>query len=388
MKYDFDTVVDRAGTWSLKWGHPTFTPRTIAMEVADMDFKTAPAIIEEMHRVADFGMWGYTGENCTPAYAQAVCRWFSVRHGWDFGPEAVIHVNGTVAALDVALNAFTAPGDGVVLCRPVYGHFTSDIEAHGRRVESVHLREDDGYYTMDFAGIDQALAKPENKIFLLCSPANPAGRVWTAEELRRLSELCKKHGKVLVSDEVHCDILRAGVRHIPTALAAVPGTRLVTLTAVNKTFNLAGLACSNTIITDGALREEYRAHLGEQLPSPFAVAACVTAYGGACDEWVAELNEYLDGNIDFALDFIRRRLPKARCRRPEGTYTLWIDFSGYGLPDAEVHRRIYSPEGADVCLQDGLAHDPDQGACWQRMCVPCARSVLAQALERMAAQFE
>ena len=397
MKYDFDTVIDRRGTWSAKWegwrAHPDyqapFTERTIPMMVADMDLKTAPAIIEEMHRVADFGMWGYTSENASPEYARAVCGWYARRHNWHFAPEAVQHINGTVAAIGVALKAFTAPGDSIVICRPVYGHFTSYIQDQGRRVESVHLIDDGtGYYTMDFDGIDKAMAKEENKIFLLCNPANPAGRVWTEEELRTLSEICKKHDKLLISDEVHCDIVRTGLQYVPMGRVAAEGTKLIVVTGVNKTFNLAGLFCSQAIIPDKALREAYQAHIGEYQPTPFAVAACIKAYGGECDDWVDALNEYLDGNIDFALAHMKVHLPNARCRRPEGTYTLWIDFSGYGLSDEEVHRRIYSPEGADVRLQDGLVHDPDQGACFQRMCVSCARSVVKEALERIAAQFE
>lgn len=391
MTYNFDEPVCRRGTYSAKWDmtaalHPEWGDDFLAFQIADMDLRTAQPIVDAMHRVADWGMYGYTNEHAEPAYAQAVCGWFARRFDWHFAPEAVVYSNGAVEALNCAVRAFSRVGDGVILCRPVYGHFTAAIEddCHRRVVDCHLMREESGRYTVDFEQLDALCADPANRIFVLCSPHNPVGRVWTREELVRMAQICRAHNVLLISDEVHCDIVRGGVRHLPLASVVPDQSNIITLTAVNKTFNLAGLQCANAIIPDEFLRARFLRTFGEHRPTPFAVAALIAAYNEG-EDWLRQALCYIDGNIDFALAFFAERMPWVRVQRPEGTYALWIDFSACGLGGEEIHARIY--DKAHVILQDGLVHDPRDGACFQRMCIPCARSVLQTALERIEAAF-
>ncbi len=289
-------------------------------------------------------------------------------------------------AVNNAVRAFTNVGDGVIICRPVYGHFTDCIERElYRRVVNVQLVNHDGYYTMDWSAFEAACARPENRVFILCSPANPVGRVWTREELARICEITRRNHVLLVSDEVHCDLLTEGVYHTPILQATDDWSNLIMVTGINKTFNVAGLACANAVIPDDTLRGIFCKEFGHASLSPFAIAALISAYT-ECDEWLKALTVYIEGNFDAALAFLREHMPKVKVRKPEGTYILWLDFSAYGLSAKEIHRRIY--DDANVLLQDGTVHDPDQGGQFQRMCVSCARAVMLEGLRRIAKEFE
>ena len=393
MKYDFDQIIDRRNTFSTKWDSKAIikdfgmdidiNENTIPVFTADMDFRCAQPIIDALVKVAQRGIYGYTSDRCSPEYAQAVCRWFRDRHDWEIDPESITYVNGTIESLKIALEAFTKPGDGVVITYPVYGPFHAAVESLGRRIVNVPLKNDNEYYTMDFPGIEQALRDPNNTMFAFCSPNNPTGRVWSAEELQTLSKLCLENNVLIVSDEVHCDIVRKGVKHHPIASVADPAN-IIALTAVNKSFNVAGLQCSNAIIPDPKLREVFRRVGGMRLPSPFAVAATIAAYTEG-DEWLEQVCDYLDGNIDFTLAFLAEHMPEVKTHRPEGTYTLWMNFGGYGLSPEEIHHRIYY--NANVCLEDGTYFDPAHGAIYQRICLPTRRALIREALERIAAEF-
>lgn len=392
MHYDFDEVVNRYNTYSMKYDgvanrSPELRGKMIPLMVADMDFKTAKPIIDAMHRVADFGMWGYTSDSAEPEYAKAVARWFSVHHNWEINPEDVIYSNGTIEALNCAIHTFTNVGDGVIVCRPVYGHFTQAIEddCHRRAVNVQLILDENGCYQMDYEGIEAACADPSNRMFILCSPHNPVGRVWTPDELIRVAEICRRHNVLLVSDEVHCDILRKGVKHYPLASVVKDHSNIIMLTAINKTFNLAGLQCSNAVISDPFLKARFLKEFGMRMPTPFAIAALIAAYTEG-DEWAEQMNEYVDGNLDFALSYFKEHMPWVKAYKPQGTYVLWVDFSGCGLTGKEIHKRIY--DDAQVLLQDGAVHDPMHGECFQRICVPCSRSVLKEALDRICEQFK
>ncbi len=393
MKYDFDTVIDRRHTSSMKWCPgkmieemgitERFDDDTIAVFTADMDFRCAKPIIDAMEKVADHGIFGYSGIKGRAEYNRAVCRWFKKRHNWSFDEEAVLFVNGTVKALEIAIQAYTKRGDGILITRPVYGPFTNAIERHQRRVINSDLINEDGYYTMDFEDIEKKAEGQDISMFILSSPQNPTGRVWTYEELKRLADICERNHVLLVSDEVHCDIVRKDVRFVPAAKAG-RAENTISLTAINKTFNCAGLACSHAIISDDGLRGRFSA-LNESMPNPFGIEAVIAAYTKG-EEWLDQLNAYLDGTIDWAVDFIHKRLPGVKVWKPEGTYVLWMDFKDTGLSPDEVHDWIYNK--ANVCLEPGEMFDPLYGRSFERICIPTPRSVIKEAFYRIEEQFK
>ena len=394
MKYNFDEYVERRGTYSMKWDAgemiqrmgltKTFDENTIPIFTADMDFPCPQPVIDALHKVVDQRIFGYTSQNALPDYNNAIIRWFRDRHQWEIDPEWISYVDGTVTGVNVAIRAFSEPGDGVLITRPIYGPFTSAIVNNGRRVVNSQLLEKDGYYTMDFADIEAKAKDPSVKIFILCSPHNPSGRVWTKEELQTLADICQRNDVVLVSDEVHCDLIRRGNKHYPIA-AVADNQNIVMLTALNKTFNTAGLKCSNAIIANPDLRARYKKAGGHKSASPFTIAALVAAYTQG-DEWLEQIIDYIDGNIDWAIDFLHTHMPKVKCRRPEGTYVLWMDFRDYGLTPEEIHEKIY--EKANVLLEGGKMFDPDQGAGYERVCLSSPRPLLEEAFTRIAREFE
>lgn len=392
MKYDFDTVIDRHHTSSMKWCPgkmlkemgitERFDDGTIAVYTADMDFRCAQPVIDAMKKVAEHGIFGYSGIKGMPEYNRAVCRWFRERHDWSFDEEAVLFVNGTVKALELAIRAYTKKGDGIIITRPVYGPFASAIEKNQRRVVNSDLINQDGYYTMDFEDIERKAEEKDVSMFILCNPHNPTGRVWTYEELKRLAEICERNYMLLLSDEVHCDLVRKGVRFVPAAKVG-SAENTVVLTAINKTFNCAGLACSHAVISDAGLREGFET-VNDSMPNPFGIAAVIAAYTDG-DEWLEQLNEYLDGTVNWAVDYIHEKLSGVKVWKPEGTYVLWMDFKNTGLSPEEVHDRIYNK--ANVCLEPGEMFDPVHGRSFERICIPSPRSVIREAFYRIGEQF-
>ncbi len=399
MRYDFDTVIDRRETYSMKWElerlsriSPHFTmgadhidSETIPMMIADMDLQSPKPVIDAMHRVADHMMYGYSSHLADPRYFTSLCRWFKDRHGWEVQPDQIINSHGTFGVLTHVAHMYAKPGQGIIVMDPVYGHFSQDIEKWGNEAVRCHLVNNDGYYTINYDLLEQQASDPNNTLLIFCNPHNPVGRVWTPEEIRKVSEICEKHGVFIISDEVHCDILRKGVKYTPFLTACVNKANAICLVGINKSFNMAGLSCSNAVVQDQGLYAHIVKDYPAPLPSPFAVAGQIAAYEEG-DEWMDQVTEYIDGNIDWAIDFFAQEMPKVKIVRPQGTYCLWMDFRAYGLTDKEVHDRIYNK--ANVLLQDGIVHDPIEGQCFQRMCVPCARSVLETACRRIASVFQ
>lgn len=398
MRYDFDTVIDRHGTYSMKWALEELKPMaaafgmgdlnlnsdTIPLMVADMDLQSPEPVIAAMHRVADHKMYGYSMHIADPRYFTSLCRWFKDRHDWEIAPNQIINSHGTFGALTHVAHMYAKPGNGVIVMDPVYGHFSQDVVKWGNVPVRCHLVNNDGYYTINYDLLEEQCADPNNTLLIFCNPHNPVGRVWTAEEIRKVSEICEKHNVFVISDEVHCDILRKGVKYTPFLKACVNKAHAIVLVGINKSFNMAGLSCSNAIVQDPDLYNAIMKDYPMTMPTPFAIAGHIAAYTEG-DEWMVQVCEYIDGNIDFVIDFFKKEMPKVKIARPEGTYCLWMDFRDYGLSDAEVHKRIYVD--ANVLLQDGTVHDPVEGQCWQRMCVPCSRKVLETACRRIAAAF-
>lgn len=393
MKYDFDKVISRYGTYCSKYDglksmFPNANEDSIPLMVADMDFRTAEPILEALKKTVDFQMFGYTMAPCCPDYAPAVCNWWKKRFDTELKPEWIQNSPGTVAAIDAAIELFTLPGDGIIVQRPVYGHFSQDIEKLHRVPVSNHLISDgNGNYQIDFDDLEEKCAQANNTMMILCSPANPVGRIWTSEELNKVAEITRRHGVLLISDEVHCDITRKGEKHLPIVKAVEDTINIIMMTAINKTFNLAGLECSNIIIPNPTLKERFTSHFNSmELTTPFAISALLAAYNDPESEnWLNQVNDYIDGNIQFAMDFFKEKMPWVKTYIPQATYCIWVDFSESGLSGDEIHDRIYNK--ANVYSQDGAVHDPEEGEHFQRFCVPCARSVLKEALERIAEVF-
>lgn len=393
MKYDFDTVIDRRHTSSVKWGcglqvkewkfTERFDDETIALFTADMDFRCPQPVIEALKEVVKHGIFGYSGTAGLPEYNQAICRWFRDRHDWKIAPESIISCNTATEALDIAIRTYSEEGDGILITRPVYGPFTDAILKNRRRVVNSRLIDNDGYYTMDFTDIERKIKEENVRIFALCSPHNPAGRVWSEGELKSLAEICERNGVIILSDEVHCEFTRKGVDFVTMAKVGKPENTVV-VTGINKSFNCAGLCAAQVMIADERLRAGFKKEQGMSLPNPFAIAAVIAGYTEG-DEWMDQVNAYIEDTIDWILEYVKKYLPKVRIRRPEGTYILWADFRGTGLSPEEIHDRIYNR--ANVCLDSGIGYDPEQGSGFERICIPSPRAIIKEAFERIAKEF-
>lgn len=396
MKYDFDEPVQRKGTNSAKWDAGALLKvlgitdyvdeNTLPLFTADMDFRCPKSVKEEIQKVVDFNLYGYTAvhPSFSPAYYQAVTGWLWKRHHWSVRPEEIFYVDGTMAAIRHALLAFSKPGDGVLINRPIYTPFTKTILDAGRTVVNSPLVNTEGYYTIDFEDFEKKAALPTTTCMILCNPHNPTGRIWSDAELVKMYEICMANQVTVIADEIHGDLIRCDQVFHPLA-TLTDGKNLISCTAANKTFNLAGLKCTNVVISDAALRGRYAAQLGQIFPSPITLAATIGAYTGG-EEWLDQLKEYLDGTLDWVMDFCRENLPKMRFQRPEGTYIFWMDFRGYGLSADEIHQKIYVD--ANVVLEGGQMFDPEQGAGFERICLSTRRALVQQAFYRIAAQFK
>lgn len=393
MKYNFDEIVNRRGTYSVKWDGgqlikmmgltERYDEETIPLFTADMDLPIPQPVIDALHKTVEHRIFGYS--IFPDEYFEAVQHWFKKRHDWEFDKEEIIYSPGTVHALNIAVRAFTNPGDGVIIQRPVYPPFTSAIEANGREVmNNALVVNSEGYYSIDFADFEAKAKEETTKMFILCNPHNPTGRVFNQEELRKLSEICAKHDVLIVADEIHGDLVRRDQTFLPIAKVADSTDHIVTFTAINKTFNVAGLHCTNVIIKNPELRKIFSGVMGFHLPSPFTVSALIAAYKEG-EDWLEQLKDYIDGTMEWAIEFLSERMPKVKVRIPEGTYIMWMDFSGYGLTPEEVHDRIYNK--ANVLLEDGKMFG-EEGLQYQRICIPSPRPLIKEAFERIAREFE
>lgn len=341
MKYDFTTKIDRSNTGAYKYDmmpEPLKGSGIVPMTVADMEFSAPPAVNEAVAKAAYHGCYGYTGPQ--GEYLEAVKRWQKTRHGWDIEDDWYVVTNGIVQALGIAVRAFTAPGDGVLIMTPVYHPFYGAVNDNGRKLFTSPLIENNGRYEIDFGDIERKASDPEVKLMILCSPHNPIGRVWTYDELKRISDICLKNGVLVVSDEIHNDLIMPGSTH--TVFAAVPGAKdnCVVCTAISKTFNLAGLSCSNIFVPNPELKEKFakQAHTDGCGCVPYiARFATIAAYneGG---EWLDELLTVVNSNFELLYRFIEERLPMFRVTRAEGTYLAWIDMRSLGLGHEELNR--------------------------------------------------
>lgn len=385
--YDFHTLIDRSAQGSAKWAamhraNPDISPDVAPFSVADLDIANAPEIIEGLQRMLDRTVLGYTLP--TESFRQSVVDWMQRRHAWSVAPETLVHTAGVVPALATAVRAFTEVGEGVIIQPPVYYPFYSVIERNDRRIVRNPLVIEQGRYRMDFDHLRALAADRSNRMMLLCSPHNPVGRVWTDEELRELAQIVIEHDLILISDEIHFDLILPGHRHrVMSTLGAEIAQRSVVCTAPSKTFNLAGMATSNIVIDSPTLRARFQRELEAQglgLLNTLGYAACELAYNHA-EAWLEALLALIAHNHARVKQFMAERLPAIRVFELEGTYLQWMDFRGLDLTAREL-KSLHRSQ-AEVFFEEGTSFGAE-GAGFERMNLATSTHVLESALERLA----
>ena len=383
MKYDFDEIVTRRGTSSLKWD--TAAPADmIPLWVADMDFKVYPGITEALKKRVEHGVFGYT--HVPQSFYDSICRWFRLRHGVEcFSHECFIVTQGVVPALSAVIRAVCLPGDKVLVATPVYNCFFSSIRNQGCQVEASPLIYADGTYTINWDDLEHRLSDPKVRAFILCNPHNPAGRVWTREEVERMCRLCIRHGVFIISDEIHNEIVMPG--HTYTSVGAL-GTEVTRHAAIlispSKSFNTAGLQCAVIAATDGDIR--YRIdrviNIHEVCDvNPFGVIATEAAYSEGGAEWLSQLNQYIYNNYLFLCDFLKKHTPQLKVVKLEGTYLVWVDCTALNTTGKEICNHLYRHH--HVWLNSGESYGETRTP-FVRINIACPRQTLQQGLERIA----
>ncbi|MCY7723514.1 pyridoxal phosphate-dependent aminotransferase, partial [Bacillus pumilus] len=360
---NFDEQIIRKGSKSVKWDQAEslfLTTDALPMWVADMDFKAPQVVLDALKERLDHGVFGYAFQDQDTQ--QAVAEWLKRRHGWSIQTEAVTFTPGIVTALSFAVQAFTAPNDEVVIQSPVYTPFYQMIERNGRTVSTNPLKIENNRYLMDFDDLEKKLSRPEAKLMFLCHPHNPSGRAWTKEELKRVGDLCVKHGVTVVSDEIHSDLMLYGKPHVPFASLSDDIAHItVTCIAPSKTFNLAGLQASAIIISDEEKRTLFTNELqrnGLAKLNAFAIPAMEAAYRHG-DEWLDALVLYLESNMKMAMDYIDEHLPNMRYMKPDASYLLWLDIRDYQFSQAELKRNLLKKGKVILELGHVYGHEGD-----------------------------
>jgi cysteine-S-conjugate beta-lyase len=386
MRTDFDAAIDRRGTGSLKWDglrkrFGVEGAEYLPMWVADTEFRVPEPVIEALVRRARHGLFGYSA--APPAFFEAIGGWMRRRHGWDVREEWIASTPGVVCAVNLLIRTFTDRGDGVVIQPPVYYPFRRGVEDNGCRVLVNRLRLDGDRYRMDLEDLERKL--PEAKLLILCSPHNPVGRVWSADELRALAELCLRHGVIVVSDEIHFDLVFSGHAHTVYArLSPEIAQQSVVCTAASKTFNLPGLQPAITVIPNARLRRDFAHTLracGIPEPNAFCLEAVTAAYTHG-EGWLEELLVYLEANRDYLCRFVEAEIPPLRVVRPEATFLAWLDCRALGLEPAQLERLLLSE--ARLVLNQGHTFGPG-GEGFVRLNLGCPRRMLEDGLARLAA---
>ena len=388
MNYDFDTVTDRKNTNAIKYdlakkrGKPE---DAVSLWVADMDFPTAPCIQKVVAEKAAHGIWGYSRPD--NRYYDALKKWYKERHNFEVQNEWVVNTPGVCFALSTAVKAFTNEGESVLIQKPVYYPFFNIINSLQRKVVNSSLILKNNHYEIDFDDFERKIVQENVKMFILCSPHNPGGRVWTKQELQKISEICLAHNVLVVSDEIHSDItFGSNVHTVYGSLSEQALKNSIICTAPSKSFNLAGLQFSNIFIADEKLRKAFSEELdktGYDEPSVFGIVAATAAYSEGAD-WFDSVKSYIWENILFAKKYIEENAPQIKVLVPEGTYLLWLDFSKTGLSDSEINDRVLNK--AKVWLDSGSMFGKE-GEKFQRINCATPRIILEDALKRICSQF-
>ena len=387
MKYDFDEIVPRKDTDCVKYDNVKEifgTEDIIPMWVADMDWKTPPFIIDAMRKQLDHGVLGYS--ILSNRWKPAIQSWVSRHYGWDVQPEEIAFVGGIVPAIAFALQCFTKTGDKVLIQPPVYHPYHNVTIELGRSLVTNPLKLINGQLEIDFEDFEEKVK--ECKLFLLCNPHNPCGRVWSKEELQRMCDICVKNNVLVISDEIHCDMALKGYKHTPFATVSEEAkNNCITFMAASKTFNIAGLKSSYHIIQNEEIRNQYNEFLRKsELDSAhiFATAPVAAAYNEG-DEWLQQMLEYVDANIDYMEEYLKRYMPKLGMIRPQASYLVFLDARGLGMPHDKMVE--FFIREAKVGMNDGAMFGQG-GEGFMRMNLGCPRATLKQALDRIKAAYD
>lgn len=384
MQYNFDEIIDRRGTDALKvdavpsiWGRDDLLP----LWVADMDFATPPFIIDELRRRLDHEVLGYTLR--TPRWASSIVAWQRDRYGWEVQPEWLNFVPGIVPGIAMVVSCFTEPGDAILIQPPVYHPYFHVPQNLGRVVRESALDLVNGQYEIDFERFERDVRGC--KLFLLCHPHNPGGRVWSDDELRRMAAICHREGVIVVSDEIHADLTLPPYHHVPFAKVSTEAAECsITLMSPSKAFNMAGLTSSYSIISDEALRDKFHCHLANSelnLGHAFAFNSVAAAYSHGT-EWLDQMLAYVQGNIDYIEQFLATSLPQVGMIRPQASYLVFLDFRQLGLTQQELGTLII--DKAHLALNDGAMFGKE-GTGFMRLNAASPRSVIAEAMHRLKA---
>lgn len=390
MKYDFENMIDRYGQCATKWvdmeaKNPEHDKSIVPFSVADMEFKVAPEIREGLKDYLDNHVLGYT---ILPySYTDAVCGWMKKRHDWEVKREWITVSPGVVPAIYDTVRAFTEEGDGVILLTPVYYPFSEAIRRNGRKIVDCPLIRKDDKYTIDFELLEEKAKQPDVKLILFCSPHNPVGRVWTQEELEKVGRICIDNDVVIVSDEIHFDLVMKGYHH--TVMANISeefSEKIITCTAPSKSFNLAGMLTSAVIIKNKELRERFATQQGKsgfyQL-NLLGYRACEIAYN-ECEEWLGELLQVIELNYKTLKEYLAKELPQVKVYPLEGTYLVWMDWNGLGMSPKELEDFMVNK--AKVFFDEGyIFGEPGEG--FERMNIACPTEVMLTALKRIVTEW-
>jgi cystathionine beta-lyase len=380
LKYDFDTIINRKNTNSVKWAS-TEEKDILPMWIADMDFKTAYPVINALEKRVSHGIFGYA--TIPDAYYEAEVNWWAKRHNFKIKKEWIEVSTGVIPSLSAVVQAFTEPGDKVLIQSPVYNYFNTSITNNKCKIVLNELKYNSEFYEIDFDDFEEKASDEKVKIFILCNPHNPVGRVWSIDELKRLGEICLKHNVIVLVDEIHRDLVYKYNKHI--SFASISESFLmnsITCTAPSKTFNIAGFKTSNIIVAN----EEYRKKVNKSLninetiePNVFGIEALIAAYNEG-EEWLDQLLDYLERNRDYLISFINKRIPKLKVVKSEATYLIWIDCRSIGISSKELSEKIF--EQGNLRISDGHTYG-EIGEGFIRMNIACPRVLLAEGLERL-----
>lgn len=391
-KYNFDKVVNRENTNCIKWDFRTRCSRKATQDglplwVADMDFECAEPIVNSLRKRIEHKIFGYTSED-TKEYKYSVCGWYKKRFNLEVDGNNIFFSPGVVPAIITLVKILTEENDTVIIQQPVYTPFELKVKNNNRNVVSNSLKYDGVSYEIDFDDLEEKAKNPKAKIMLFCSPHNPVGRVWKTEELKKVVDICKKNNSWLISDEIHSDLIRKGNQHIPTLKVGCDyKDKIITCTAPSKTFNLAGMHLANIIINNEEIQKKWLFELKDKLdigsPSPFAVVSAIAAYN-ECEDWLNELNQYIDDNMEFIDRYLKENLPKAKLVKPQGTYLAWVDFNEYGLSEIELEDIMFKK--AKVLFNQGYNFGKE-GKGFVRINAACPRSILKECMDRIKNAF-